>query len=267
MCTAAWTVCAVPGQGEFSVNVRCCSQLMVVTRYCLNSGRCTVVTVARGALQPVCRCQEGYRGARCELKHVNSSIPVATVTLVIGAVIILIIIIGLVVINKRFSRFESILLATDKQRQHNGVLGQKLLGQQQGNGHPAPGHKYLHSDGQVNMERLELTRVHQSLHGLNGKSVTKSLSSPVMVTSASPGAGDRGCLTSSQSSASVASCGSVKHRRGHPASASLTLTLRPPEEDTDPAQERVSPLYIGKSLRQGSKDLLPVASLTTFSTT
>ena len=104
---------------------------MVVTRYCLNSGRCAVVTVARGALQPVCRCQEGYRGARCELKHVNSSIPVATVTLVIGAVIILIIIIGLVVINKRFSRFESILLATDKQRQHNGVLGQKLLGQQQ----------------------------------------------------------------------------------------------------------------------------------------
>ena len=71
---------------------------MVVTRYCLNSGRCVVVTVARGALQPVCRCQEGYRGARCELKHINSSIPVATVTLVIGAVIILFIIMMAVMI-------------------------------------------------------------------------------------------------------------------------------------------------------------------------
>ena len=100
----------------------------------------------------MCRCQEGYRGARCELKHVNSSIPVGTVTLVIGAVIILIIIIALVIINKRFTRFESILLATEKQKNSNGVLGQKLIGQQQANGHPASGHKYLQSDGQVNMD-------------------------------------------------------------------------------------------------------------------
>ena len=219
---------------------------MDVTRYCLNSGRCSVVTVARGETQPVCRCQEGYRGARCELKHVNSSIPVGTVTIIIGAVIILIIIIALVIINKRFTRFESILLATEKQKNSNGVLGQKLIGQQQGNGHPASGHKYLQSDGQVNMDRLELTRVHQSLHGLNGKSVTKSLSSPVMVTSTSPG--DPSCLTSSPSSASVASCGSVKHRRGHPTPASLTLNLRPPGEEEGPGHERVSPLYIGKWL-------------------
>ena len=214
---------------------------MVVTRYCLNSGRCSVVTLTRGELEPVCRCQPGYSGARCELKHVTSSIPVGTITIVIGAVIILIIIIALVTINKRFTRFEAILIATDKQRQHNGVLGQRLLGQGQGNGHPALGHKDTRADTGRVMERLELTRVHQSLHGLNGKSVTKSVSSPVMVTSASPG--DRGCLTSSQSS--VTSCGSIKHRRGHPASDALTLTLRPPAGDAGPAQERVSPLYIG----------------------
>ena len=218
---------------------------MIVTRYCLNSGRCSVVTLTRGEMQPVCRCQPGYSGARCELKHVTSSIPVGTITIVIGAVIILIIIIPLVIINKRFTRFEAILLATDKQRHHNGVLGQRLLGQGQGNGHPpASGPKDTRADtGRVNMERLELTRVHQSLHGLNGKSVTKSVSSPVMVTS-----GDRGCLTSSQSSASVTSCGSLKHRRGHPASEALTLTLRPPADDAGLAQERVSPLYIGKCL-------------------
>ena len=215
---------------------------MIVTRYCLNSGRCSVVTVSRGELQPVCRCGAGYTGARCELKHVNSSVPVGTVAIVIGAVIILTVIITLVIINKRFTRFEAILLASDKQKQHNGVLGQRLLGQAQGNGHhPASGPRSILSDtGRVNMDRLELTRVHQSLHGLTGQSVTKAVSSPVMVTSG-------GGLPSSPSSASVASCGSLKHRRGHPASDTLTLTLRPPVEDAGPAKERVSPLYIGKT--------------------
>ena len=198
----------------------------------------------------MCRCQRGYTGLRCELKLVNSGIPVGAISIAMGVAIFLIIIISLVLIIKRLTRFEAILLAADKQRLNNGVLSQKLLSQGQVNGgqsstnHPASGHKYLHCDGQVNMERLELTRAHQSLHGLNGAGVTKSSSSPVMATSASPG--DRGGLASSQSSTSVTSCGSIKHRRHHPASDTLTLTLCPPGPDEGPAQERVSPLYIGR---------------------
>jgi len=60
--------------------------------YCLNEGTCAVAIIAPGEHQPVCSCSEGFKGARCQLKHVQTTIPsyivVTIVCLSFAAVIV-----------------------------------------------------------------------------------------------------------------------------------------------------------------------------------
>ena len=51
---------------------------------------------------------------RCELKHVNSSVPMSSIIIAIGAVIIVILIFMIIYIVKAFSHFEAVLLNRDK---------------------------------------------------------------------------------------------------------------------------------------------------------
>jgi len=206
--------------------------------YCLNSGTCAVVTVAPGELQPVCQCNVGYAGHRCELKHVNGSLSLNSVIISIGAVIIVLLILMMVFMGNKLRRMEIIMRLSDKNIKNELSAQKKLLSQKLNSQN---GTKRFTNVCQNNIhDKLELTRIHQQQQQQiqhQKQQLSKSASSPVVVLNS-----NAGCLTSSQSS--VVSCTSIKQRRHHPSPETLTLQLPCASDATLDAQDPMSPVYV-----------------------
>ena len=193
--------------------------------YCLNGATCSVVRLAPGELQPVCSCQEGFTGRRCELKTVTTS-HFTTPAIIIGLAFLTLIFL-LIIITYFYRRLRQIEKILRQQETTQKLLSQRVAAKSDSD--PAA--------------RTGVTQLSHSYHHCghvkagpgNGSvrltAVTKSASSPGMT-----------ALTSSQSS--VQSSGSLKQRRpAAPDSLRLELAeerLIPPTSLTP----GVSPLYV-----------------------
>ena len=195
--------------------------------YCLNGASCSVVTLSPGELQPVCSCQEGFAGRRCELKHLTTSnftTPAIIISLASLTAISLITII--IYFYRRLRQIEKVLRQQER--------SQKLLSQRvaatKSDSEPAG------RTGEVQLSHSYQHCGHVKAGPANGSlsqrtaAVTKSASSPGMTV-----------LTSSQSS--VQSGASLCQRRpGAPDCLRLELgeeRLLPPAS----LSPGVSPLY------------------------
>ena len=199
--------------------------------YCLNGATCSVVTLGPGELQPVCSCQEGFTGRRCELKTVTTShftTPAIIISLASLTLISLLIII--IYFSRRLRQIEKILR---QQETTQKLLSQRVAAKTDSEPAARTGVAQLsHSHSYHHCGHVKAGPGNGSVESsVRLTAVTKSASSPGMT-----------ALTSSQSS--VQSSGSLQHRR--PA-APDSLRLELAEERLIPPSSvspGVSPLYV-----------------------